>query len=361
MSIARRYHEIYLFSASHSDKVTISSHVSQQLHNPTLGGVKMSSRTGRVLVTGGAGFIGSSLTEELVKRGNKVIAIDIGKDPANLSRVLGKVNYINGDVRDRQLMKMVMSEHEFDGVVHLAAVSRVIWGEQDPDRCVDVNVKGTATVLEVASEMKCPPWIVFGSSREVYGEPSILPVREDHPKNAMNVYGRAKVEGEQLVRKYVRNCQSNGMNLRFSNTYGNERDILDRVIPNFILSALRGQPLNIHGGGQVFDFTHIDDVVGGILNATDYLRQKRERAECISEDVHLSTGKGTSLEELVRIISDSLGNMPEVVYSGGRKYDVENFVGDPTKAREVIGFSAKLLPHHGVPRTIKRFKEAFGL
>lgn len=314
-----------------------------------------------LLITGAAGFIGSSLTEELVKRGNEVVIIDISKDPANLSGVLGKVNYIKGDVRDRQSVKMVMSEHEFDGVVHLAAVSRVVWGEQDPDRCVDVNVNGTRMILDIASEMKDPPWIVFGSSREVYGEPSSLPVRENHPKNAMNVYGRAKIEGEQLVRMYMRKCQSSGINLRFSNTYGNEHDILDRVIPNFILSALKGQPLNIHGGDQVFDFTHIDDVVDGILKAIDYLRQKHDSSESVLEDVHLSTGKGTTLQELTQIISESLGIVPEVEYSEARKYDVRRFVGDPTKAREVIGFSAKLLPSHGVPRTIERFRRVFGL
>lgn len=313
-----------------------------------------------VLVTGGAGFIGSNLVERLVYK-HHVSILDSASNPRNLQNIMERVNYITGDVRDGQLVKMVMSEHEFDVVVHLAAVSRVVWGEQDRYRCIDVNVNGTAMILKIASEMKCPPWVVFGSSREVYGEPTTLPVREDYPKNAMNEYGKTKIEGERLVPKYVRKCQSSVINLRFSNTYGNERDIFDRVIPNFILSALKKQPLNIHGGDQVFNFTHIDDVVDGILKAIDYLRQKRESSESVSEDVHLSTGKGTTLQELVQTILESLGIMPKVVYTGGRKYDVRRFVGDPTKAKEVIGFSAKLLPHHGILRTIERFRRVFQL
>ncbi|MFQ6060010.1 MAG: NAD-dependent epimerase/dehydratase family protein [Thermoplasmata archaeon] len=325
--------------------------------NAAAGGIERMN----LLVTGAAGFIGSNLTEELVKRGNEVVAIDINKNPVNLSGVLGEVNYINGDVRDRQLVEGAISAHDFNGIVHLAAVSRVVWGEQDPGRCVDVNVNGTRVILEAASRTKDPPWILFASSREVYGEPSSLPVREDHPRNPMNVYGRAKIAGERLVTDYVRKWRSGGINLRFSNTYGNERDILDRVIPNFIISALKGRPLNIHGGDQVFDFTHIDDVVDGIVKSVDYLEENHRSSESISDDIHLSTGKGTTLHELVQTISESLGTTPQMVYSEARGYDVRRFVGDPAKAREVLGFSAEVPISQGVPRTIERLREAFGL
>ena len=310
----------------------------------------------KILITGGAGFIGATLAEELIKKGGyKVYVLDIKDDPVNLRDVIDEVTYIHGDIRDTELVNNIFRDVEFDGVVHLAAVSRVIWGEKDPDLCVSTNVGGTKTVLEALSKSPAKPWFIYGSSREVYGEPEKLPVRESDPKKPINIYGRAKLEGEKLTEKYVKEYGIDAIILRFSNVYGNEKDIMDRVIPRFVLNALKGIPLEIHGGAQVFDFTFIDDTVRGIIASMEYLQ--KHKGESVIEDFHLLTGKATKIVELPEIISRHLGKNVEVIYTEPRNYDVEHFYGDPSKAEEMLGFKAVMDIDEGIKLTIKRLSK----
>ncbi len=311
-----------------------------------------------ILVTGGSGFIGSNLAEVLVDKGHNVIILDTKKNPKNISNFIDKVKYVQGDVRDNELLDAMFCENEFGGIVHLAAVSRVIWGEENPNNCVDVNINGTRTLLESMKRNKQKPWFIFGSSREVYGEPTELPVCENCPETPVNIYGKTKVVGENLVREYSKKLGLSSAILRFSNVYGNERDILDRVIPRFILSALKGEELEIHGGNQLFDFTHIKDTVNGIVKTIELLENNRGN---YSEDFHILTGKGTTLQELVKIISQHLDQELDVVYKKSRNYDVEQFVGNPSKATEMLNFKADVLPERGILATIERYKEAFDL
>lgn len=311
-----------------------------------------------ILITGGAGFIGSNLTESFLDQGENVIVLDIEEKPKNLSNLFDNIEYIRGDVRNRKVVQNILHDKNIVGIIHLAAVSRVIWGELNPGRCIDVNVNGTRTLVDIARKSQRCPWMIFGSSREVYGEPMILPVSKDFPLRPVNIYGETKIQGERLIKEYSDKTGSSAVVLRFSNVYGNERDILDRVTPKFILSALNKKKIEIHGGNQVFDFTHISDSVDGIMKTVRFIRNS---PESIIEHFHILTGKGTTLQGITETISPSLEYELEVTYTAAREYDVEKFTGNPDKTERLLGFKAKTLPSKGVPETVKLYREVFEL
>jgi len=311
----------------------------------------------RILITGGAGFIGSNLAKKLIE--NKDIEIhilDIKENPINLKNIRGVINYIQGDVKNRKLLYDILTTSEFDGIIHLSAVSRVIWGEQNPKLCVSTNVDGTKILMETISKLDKKPWVIFGSSREVYGEPKLLPVKENAKKEPINIYGKTKLEGENLINYYSKIYGIKSLILRFSNVYGNEMDILDRVIPRFVLRALRGEVLEIHGGSQIFDFTYIDDTVNAIKLAIDYLE---ENSNPLCEDIHILPGMPVKIVDLPDLISQHVKQDVKIKFMKPRNYDVDRFYGDPTKAEELIGFTAKVNINKGIKLTVERFEEVF--
>ena len=283
--------------------------------------------------------------------------IDIKNEPGNLLDMNERIRYMQGDIRDRVVLHDLLS-YPIDGVIHLGAVSRVIWGEQDPNSCVDINVHGTRLLLDAIERSGQRPWLIFGSSREVYGVRKRLPVSENCRKAPINVYGNTKLLGEELVREFSRSTGMNTIILRFSNVYGNEYDILDRVIPRFVLRSLKGLPLKIHGGKQLVDFTHINDTIEGILKAIDIVN---DRGFYGTNDFHILPGIGTSLQDVVKIIADHTGAEPEIQYEQPRVYDVDKFVGNPAKARSQLGFSAMIKPETGIRMTVDRYAEVFEL
>jgi len=313
-----------------------------------------------ILITGGAGFIGSNLAEILVEDGHELYILDVKEHPVNLSNVIHDVTYIKSDIRNGNVIADTIKKNRIDGIVHLAAVSRVVWGEKNPELCKSVNINGTKTLLESVENANRPLWIIFGSSREVYGEPEKLPVKEHDPKKPINVYGYTKLVGEKLIKRYSEKIGLNCIILRFSNVYGNEKDILDRVIPKFILSALKGNKIEIHGGRQIFDFTYITDTVNAIRNAIGVLENVDSNSG-FCDDFHVLPGIPTPLPKVVDIISEYLDKELNVVYTEPRKYDVEKFYGDPSKAKELLNFEAKINVEVGIPKTIDRFREVFDL
>jgi len=311
-----------------------------------------------VLITGGAGFIGSSLTDHLLDKRYEVTVLDNRKDPKNSPEALERIDYYDGDIRDRKLLKEIFGELEIDGIVHLAAVSRVITGEESPQLCIDTNLNGTEAILGTMKEVECQPWIIYGSSREVYGEPSRLPVKESDPKDPINTYGCSKLGSERLIEDYALKLGLSACTLRFSNVYGNENDIHDRVIPRFIIAGLKDDRMEIHGGRQMFDFTHVDDTVRGISRCIDHLEERIDENDGhYYNDFHVLIGKGVTLQELTRVISRNMSKDLLIEYTDPRTYDVERFVGDPTKAEKVLGFRANIGIEEGIKSTIERFRK----
>lgn len=312
----------------------------------------------KILITGGTGFIGSNLAQEMVGRGYEVVLLDLRRNTGNIAPFSNKINFYQMDVCDQKGMADVLAQERVDGIIHLAAVSRVIQGEQDPIECVRTNESGTMSLLNAIRKSTIKPWVVFGSSREVYGEPEFLPVTEEHPKLPMNVYGRSKLRGEEMIRQFTREQGLNGAILRFSNVYGNERDIPDRVIPRFILAALKGKGIEIHGGNQIVDFTHISDTVQGINAVGEFLENHKNNGnDHWCQDFHLLPGCPFTLQQVANTISEHLDQEIPITITKPRTYDVERFHGDPDKAAQMLGFKAMVLPREGIRMTIDRYRE----
>ncbi len=280
----------------------------------------------RVLVTGGAGFLGSHLVDALVGRGDDVVVLD------NLSRgslqhleghlSAGAVAMLTGDVRDYEAVL-----HATDGVeavFHLAAQSNVMGAMQDPDYSLTTNVLGTYNVLKAASIAKTRR-VVFSSSREVYGEPKSLPVAEAAATLPKSFYGASKVAGEAYCRAWRRAGGLECQILRFANLYG-PRD-RDRVIPLWMSHARAGEPLQMYGGEQVLDFLWVGHAVSALLAA----------AQCPEQGpINVGSGAGTRLSDLAQRILQLTGSRSTLQLLPARDVEVVRFVAEISRMRSIL-------------------------
>ncbi len=296
----------------------------------------------KILITGSAGFIGSTLNDLLEKLNIETVSYDIRDNPKD-------------DVKDFNRLRSKIKNIE--GIIHLAAVSRVKIAQENPLGCIQTNIGGTINILDAARQEIVNgehPWIIFGSSREVYGEPKILPVTEESPRNAINIYGISKVTGEDLCKMYTEHYRLKTRVLRFSNVYTGLKDQLDRVIPKFILQALKDEDLVINGtGDELFDFTYIDDSVQGIYACI----QEVLKSDISFEHFNISSGIPVTLKELAELIIKKTESNSHIKFTKSRSYDVNKFYADPTKAKESLGFFPKILIDEGIELAIKELKK----
>lgn len=301
-----------------------------------------------ILITGGAGFIGRTLQEKLYKLSHKITILDKKKPFAVDSEL---VTYVQANVCDRKKMQSVFSTHQFDGVIHLAAVSRVVEAQNNPQKCKRTNLGGIYSLLNGMEEIEQKPWLIFGSSREVYGEATDLPVKENAQKVAVNIYGETKIKGENLFLQFSKKYKLNCGIIRFSNVYGNRYDIFDRVIPRFIRAIITGEILTIEGGDQLIDFTHINDSVDGILKIIDYLNQQ----ENTQEDFHLCPGIGWTLHQLIDFIEQATGINAKIKTNLKRGYDVVKFTGDTDKISTLLGLKNFISLEEGIYQSVNEY------
>ncbi len=295
--------------------------------------------TNRILVTGSEGLIGSALRATLESRQFDVVGLDINGIGVEL-----------GDVRNMESIRS--SIRGCIGVVHLAAVSRVVWAEQDPKNCWNTNVGGLINVVQAIEEAEQPPWLIFASSREVYGKPDLLPVTEDSPIRPINVYGRSKAEGERITHAaHLRGTQT--AIVRFSNVYGNVHDHPDRVVPAFARSAVLGQPLRVDGLNNTFDFTHVDDTVQGI---STLIQSMTKFTNSIFPPIHFLTGQQVTLGDLASLTIELAGSGSSIQTALPRKYDVGNFYGDWTRALNLLNWKPEINIRHGLSNLIRNFQ-----
>ena len=292
----------------------------------------------KILVTGSSGLIGTAVCAVLESRGHAVRRFDIADQKGGFGDIL-----VPADL-DAAMAGCT-------GVVHLAAVSRVIWGERDPEKCRQTNVVGTRNIIDRLVSSDPRPWLIFGSSREVYGQGRVLPVGEGDPLRPLNHYARSKVEAEQAVAQAAR-AGLRASVLRFSTVYGAVADHADRVIPGFCRAAIDDRPLRVDGATNSLDITHVADVADCISDVVT----------CIAEGgslrpMHLATGRATSLSDLAHAVIDLAGSQSEVIAAAPRDFDVTNFVGDPAVAEAQIGWCPKISLETGLRKLISQLRE----
>lgn len=293
----------------------------------------------KILLIGAAGLVGTAIRKVLTARGTEVVALDLISEGEEY-----------GDIRKAETIS-----HAFPGctgIIQLAAVSRVIFGERDPANCWATNVDGVNNVINLAKAQNPKPWLIFASSREVYGQPDSLPVSEDFPLKPVNVYGRSKAEGENLIHQACAEGLRANI-IRLSNVYGSTADHHDRVVPAFARGAVMGNPLRVDGSDHTFDFTHIDDTVRGILALADHL----EGGGNPHPPIHFLTGEATSLGQLAELARELTGFKSDLVEAPPRNFDVATFKGNPDRARQLLGWEPRVSIRKGLGQLIADFKD----
>ena len=301
----------------------------------------------RVLVTGGAGFIGSELVRQLAARGFGVRVVDnlVNGRRENLDGVLGdNVDLVVADVRDGKSMASLV--RDMDVVFHLACLG-VRHSIHSPVENHEVNASATLGLLNTARSSGVKRF-VYVSSSEVYGTARTTPITEEHPTLPMTVYGASKLAGECYARAFWETYRFPTVVLRPFNAYGprchHEGDS-GEVIPKFMLRCLAGKPMVIFGDGtQTRDFTFVGDAAGGILAAgiSD---------ACVGQTINLGSGKEIQVRELATTIAQALGRPDaEIMHVEPRPGDVLRLLADSSKAKQLLNFEPTLALRDGIAR-----------
>ncbi len=282
----------------------------------------------RWLVTGGAGFIGSHLVDALIDRGlGEVVVLDSFRRGRRefLARHDGNpaLSVIEGDIRDVAALEAACRGSDL--VVHLAARSNVMGSEADAQDACETNVVGTLNLLDAALKAGVRN-VVFSSSREVYGDPPSLPVREDAPLAAKNLYGASKAAGET----YCGVFRQRGLDvrvLRLSNVYG-PRDT-ERVIPLWLERSAGGRALEVFGGRQVLDLIWIDFVVEALIRTA--------QGPPLAQPVNVGSGRGVPILELAQRIIAVTGSRSKPAFLPAREQEVLGYTADVGAMRALLG------------------------
>jgi UDP-glucose 4-epimerase len=307
-------------------------------------------RRAQVVVTGGAGFIGSHLVDALLEQDDcHVVVIDnLARGRlANIARhdADRRLRVIEADVRDLQAVREACEGASV--VFHLAAQATVMGGARDIDYTFSTNVIGTYNVLKAAAEQGTAR-LVFASSREVYGEPVSVPVDEAHPLLAINSYGASKVAGEALCRAFARESSLSSVILRLANVYG-PRDV-GRVIPHWIEQARAGNELIVYGGQQIIDFIWVGDVVQAMLRAA--------AVDVSLPPINVASGTGTKISDLARRISRLADSHAETRIVPRRSIEVMRFIGTTDRMTQLLGVAPAADPLSHLPEMVRTLASA---
>lgn len=289
-----------------------------------------------ILVTGSSGLVGRHLCAGLERVARPVRRFD----------VRGQRHH---DVCDPSAVEVAM--RGVSGVVHLAAVSRVIDGERDPDHCRHTNLVGLRNVIGAAIRSPRKPWFVFVSSREIYGNVA-GPADEDTRAAPRNTYAWTKLAGEHMT-ALAREAGLCANICRLSTVYGALDDYPDRVVPAFCRAAAAGGEISVHGADVVLDPTHISDVSQGLATLVA-LSSDGERLP----PIHLVGGRGISLRALADLAVKNGVSGTRIALSAPRTYGVTKFIGDPGRAKRLLGWTSDIGIEEGVAAFVRDFRDS---
>ena len=313
---------------------------------------------GHVLITGGAGFIGSHLTRRLLGRGERVTALDSFNDyydPAikrhNVAEFVPRDDYrlVEGDIRDQALVDRLFAESGFSAVVHLAARAGVRPSLREPILYEDVNCIGTLRLLEAARHHG-PANFVFGSSSSVYGINTKVPFAEDDPvEQPISPYATTKRSGELLCFNYHHLYGLRTSCLRFFTVYGPAQRP-EMAIHKFTDLLARGETIPLYGDGSSRrDYTYVDDIVDGVVAAMDLAPG--------FEILNLGGAETTGLADLVRWLAEELAVEPRIEYLPDQPGDVPITYADVTKAARLLGYAPKVPIREGLRRFVAWYQQ----
>lgn len=307
----------------------------------------------KFLVTGGGGFIGSHIVDALIRDNNKVRVLDdfsSGKRE-NLSEVLGKIELLEGDIRDKAIVAKAVSG--IDYVFHQAALRSVPKSMGRPHLYNDVNITGTLNILEASRDAKVKR-VVFASSSSIYGETDKLPEKEDFCPLLISPYALTKLTGEYYCRIFSTAYGLQTASLRYFNVFGPRQSLENEyavVIPKFITCMLRGEQPPVHGDGkQTRDFTYISNVVDANLKAA-------ATAGISGEVFNIACQKAYSVLDIVEVVNKKLKKSIKPKFGPTRPGDVRDTLADISKSKRLLKFSPEIGFEEGLGKTIDYFKK----
>ena len=314
-----------------------------------------------ILITGGAGFIGSHLAEHLLSEGAwDITVVDDLNDfyPPEIKRENLKplledpsVKFVEADIRDVDAMTAVFDSTPFDAIVHLAARAGVRPSLKEPRLYAETNINGTLNLLELARDYEVRQF-VFGSSSSVYGINEKVPFAEDDPiRNPISPYASTKAAGELICHTYSHLFDIRTVCLRFFTVYG-ARQRPDLAIHKFTRLIAEGKPIQMFGDGKTRrDYTYIDDIIQGVRAAIDH--------DGSMHDVfNLGESETTELRRLIELIEESLGMKAVIDVQPMQPGDVPITYADISKARRLLGYEPKTKIEEGIPKFVEWFRSS---
>ena len=313
------------------------------------------------LITGGAGFIGSSLADDLLKEGKKVVVIDNFcdfYDPSikedNIKEALNNPNYklYRGDIRDKEILDKIFSENKIDVVVHLAAMAGVRPSIENPILYQEVNCMGTQNILEAMKKNHVDK-LVMASSSSVYGNTKEVPFREDMIVDfAISPYAATKKANEVMTHVYHKLENLNVIMLRFFTVFG-PRQRPDLAINKFTRLMLNNEEIPMFGDGSTSrDYTFIDDIVDGIKRSCDYVTNNTN----VYEIINLGNSSPTTLKEMINIIGEVVGVIPKIKELPMQPGDVDRTYADVSKAKRLLGYEPKTSFKDGIIKFVEWYR-----
>jgi len=310
----------------------------------------------RYLVTGGAGFVGSHVVDELLRRGHSVVVLDdlsTGSEE-NVAGVRSKIDLRVGTITDLATVQSACVGVDY--VVHLAARTSVPKSVKDPLETNYVNIDGTLNVLVAARDAKARR-IVYAASSSAYGETPTLPKTEAMAAAPISPYGVTKFVGELYAQVFGRVYGLENASVRYFNVFGPRQDPTSQysgVLSRFMLAVLKGEPLVIYGDGeQSRDFTYVDNVVDETLRAC-------EAVGASGKVFNGGTGARITLNEVAKLLEKVTGKKIQARYEPPRAGDILHSQADISLARQVLGYEPRVLFQEGLKRTWEWYKGAYG-
>jgi UDP-glucose 4-epimerase len=294
-----------------------------------------------VLITGGAGFVGSHITSQLIDLAELTILDDFSV--GNPAAIPDGVRVIKEDVRNREAILNCIAD--VDIIFHQAGLVSVSQSIQSPYESHSINATGTVNILDAAR--RCNAKVVVASSAAVYGNPDYTPIDEEHPFAPTSPYGLDKLVTDRYTRIYANLYDLETVSLRYFNVFGpgQTRGDYAGVIPIFIVQALSGKDITIHGDGeQTRDFVYVEDVARANISAA--------QTATMGEAYNIATGDSISVRELAEKIHDITDSSSDIVHTTSRSGDIEHSAADVSKATAALGYEPSITLEEGLAQTV---------